>query len=162
MRGFLARIKSNFIKFRTRLSNSNKVKFGKRVLVNSGFVCTTLGGGNIIIGEDVFFNNNCSIHSRCKVIIGDNCLFGEGVKIYDHNHIHNLDGTLFRNQGFKSREVVIGKNVWIASNVIILQGVSIGDNCVIGAGCIIHTNVPSNSVVINNQDLIIKVKGNAN
>lgn len=35
--------------------------------------------------------------------------------------------------------------------------VTIGDNCVIGAGCIIYKDVPDNSVVINQQNLFIKL-----
>jgi acetyltransferase-like isoleucine patch superfamily enzyme len=40
--------------------------------------------------------------------------------------------------------------------VIVLKGVEIGNNCVIGAGCIIYKNIPAGSVVINNQELMIK------
>ena len=39
---------------------------------------------------------------------------------------------------------------------MILKGVTIGDNCVIGAGCIVYKDVPSNTVVVNKQDMLMK------
>ncbi len=106
-------------------------------------------GGIIEIGSGCFFNNNCSINSLSKVTIGDNCLFGEGVKIYDHNHEFKKSNILIKDQGYSMAPINIGSNCWIGSNVIILKGVTIGDNSVIGGGSIIFKNVPANTVVVN-------------
>ena len=57
---------------------------------------------------------------------------------------------------FNTSPIKIGNNCWLGSNVIVLKGVEIGNNCVIGAGCIIYKNIPAGSVVINNQELMIK------
>jgi acetyltransferase-like isoleucine patch superfamily enzyme len=111
----------------------------------------------LIIHENVFFNNGCSINALEKIEIGENTLFGEGVKLYDHNH------TIFKGtkidiskDTFNTGSIIIGKNCWIASNVVVLKGVTIGDNVVIGAGCVIHKSIPSNSIVKNNQTLSIE------
>lgn len=103
-------------------------------------------GGTIMIGDHVFFNHNCSITSMESVTIGDNCIFGENVKIYDHNHRFSRQ-CLIKDQGFSKGSITIGKNCWLASNVTILKGAKIGDNVVIGAGCTIDGEVPSNSLV---------------
>ncbi len=42
----------------------------------------------LIIGDNVFMNNYCSINCLDEIEIGENTLFGEGVKLYDHNHQH--------------------------------------------------------------------------
>ena len=42
----------------------------------------------------------------------------------------------------------------IGRNVTILKGATIGDNCVIGAGCVIAENIPSNTVVRLEQQLL--------
>jgi len=112
----------------------------------------------LLIGKNVFFNNNCSINCLDKIEIGSNTMFGEGVKLYDHNHLTTIsDSELSISKAeFSKAPIIIGKNCWIASNVIILKGVTIGDNSIIGAGCIIHKSVPSNSIVKNNQNLIIE------
>lgn len=115
-------------------------------------------GAQLSIGKNVFFNNSCSINCLDKIEIGSNTMFGEGVKLYDHNHLTAITDSelLISKDEFSKAPIIIGKNCWIASNVVILKGVSIGDNSIIGAGCIIHKSVPSNSIVKNNQNLIIE------
>ncbi len=102
--------------------------------------------GLLEIGNGCFFNNGCSITCMNHISIGTNSIFGEGVKIYDHNyHINSND--LIKNSGHTLGEVLIGNNCWIGSNVVILKGTHIGDDCVIGAGCVIDGNIEDNSIV---------------
>lgn len=116
--------------------------------------------GQVIIGNNVFFNNNCSLNANEKISIGEGTLFGENVKVYDHNHCYHDTERPIKTQGFTSSPVTIGKHCWIGSNVVILKGVSIGDNCVVGAGCVIYKDVPPNTVVYNKQELVMKNLGN--
>lgn len=119
--------------------------------------CIQIGDGKIIINKNIFFNNNCSLNSEDLINIGEGSIFGEGVKIYDHNHRYHDKDIPIKNQGYTHAPVIIGKHCWVASNVIILKGVTIGDNVTIGAGCIIYKDVPSNTVVINKQNLAYKM-----
>ena len=109
--------------------------------------------GSLIIGDNVFFNNYCSLNANNSIEIGEGTLFGENVRVYDHNHRYMNINIPIKDQGFSSSPVTIGKHCWIASNVTILKGVHIGDNCVIGAGCVIFKDVPKNTVVVNKQNL---------
>lgn len=88
--------------------------------------------------------------------IGENCIFGENVLIYDHDHRFRERRGLIKDQGFVIKEVVLGNNIWIGSNVTILKGVNIGDNSVIGANCVIYKDVPENTLVraIRSYDFI--------
>lgn len=99
------------------------------------------------IGDNVFFNNACSINCHVGITIGDDCLFGENVKIYDHNHRFNLDDVPCRSAGFTEAPVSIGRNVWVCANTVICKGVSIGDGCVIAAGAVVRGDVPPNTMV---------------
>lgn len=103
------------------------------------------------IGDNVFFNNYCSINAKDSITIGNDTIFGENVRIYDHNHTFSEKDILIRYQGYTVAPIIIGNNCWICSNVIILKGVTIGDNVVIGAGCVISTDIPSNSICRNKQ-----------
>jgi len=103
----------------------------------------------VILENNVFMNNYCSINAIEKIEIGENTLFGEGVKLYDHNHEYN--GEMVEHRKFRSAPIKIGKNCWLGSNVTVLKGVTIGDNCIIGAGCLIHKDVPAGSVLKLNQ-----------
>ena len=42
--------------------------------------------GRVEFGDNCFVNNYFSATSIKKIKIGIDCIFGEGVKIYDHNH----------------------------------------------------------------------------
>lgn len=136
-------IKKVFFKalFRRKINFEKKVKFRKNfsiIIENEGFVK---------IGKNVFFNNDCSINSIKNIIIEDNCLFGESVKIYDHNHrFSNLEKNII-DQGYTFEKVHIEENCWIGSNVTILKGVHIGKGSVIGAGCVITKSIPPYSLV---------------
>lgn len=106
--------------------------------------------------EYLLFNNFCSLNAIERITIGDVTIFGENVKVYDHNHCYKNPDVPIKDQGFSVAPVNIGKHCLIASNVVILKGVTIGDNCVIGAGCIVYEDVVAGCVVVNKQELLIK------
>lgn len=129
------------------------LKIGRNVTFRKGFSVMIDKKGSLIIGDNVFFNNYCSLNANNSIEIGEGTLFGENVRVYDHNHRYMNINIPIKDQGFSSSPVTIGKHCWIASNVTILKGVHIGDNCVIGAGCVIFKDVPKNTVVVNKQNL---------
>ncbi|NIF05501.1 acyltransferase [Chryseobacterium sp. Tr-659] len=107
------------------------------------------------IGHHVFMNNFCSINCLEHIIIGNNTLFGENVKLYDHNHVYETSPVMkVYPSEFTKAPIKIGNNCWLGSNVTVLKGVTIGDNCIIGAGCTIYKDVPPNTQVINKQELV--------
>jgi acetyltransferase-like isoleucine patch superfamily enzyme len=112
----------------------------------------------LTISDNVFFNNHCSISCLGKVEIGEGTFFGEGVKMYDHNHKYEFrkDGLYPFPNEFTVGEIKIGRNCWLASNVTILSNVTIGDNVIVGAGCLIYKSVPSNTIVMRKEELIFK------
>lgn len=135
-----------------------KIKFGKGVSFRKGFSLVIEKGATVEIGDGTFFNNYCSINALEKVVIGKNCLFGENVKIYDHNHCFNKKDILIKNQGYKKQEINIGSNCWVGSNVIILKGITIGNNSVIGAGEIIKHSINDDTVFSGNTYSAINFK----
>lgn len=134
----------------------NSIKIGKKLNFRKRFNLNVSNGAKLIIGNNVFFNNDCSINCKSLIMIGNNCIFGENIKIYDHNHIFNKVKVPIYKQGYKYKDVRIGNNCWIGSNVVILPGTCIGDNCVIGAGCIISSSIESNMLVTQNRELNIR------
>lgn len=138
--GKLCKIKNNTVfrkRFEINISNSNS---------------------KISIGSGCFFNNDCSLNCRKNIIIGDNCIFGENVKIYDHNHQFNDKFKLIKKQSYSCKSVIIGDNCWIGSNVVILEGTSIGEGCIIGAGTILQGEIPKQTIVTSNRELKLKAR----
>ena len=107
----------------------------------------------LAIGENCFFNNGCSLNVHSKVLIGDYCIFGENVLLYDHDHSFSGDSP-FNEQPIRSSGITIGRNCWFGSNVIILRGVHIGNNCVIGANTVVTKDIPSDTVIYAKQQII--------
>jgi acetyltransferase-like isoleucine patch superfamily enzyme len=139
---FKAMIKKNVYK----IIFGNRLKIGKGTTWRDGFHIA-IEGGQIEIGENCFFNHNCSINSLKHISIGQGTIFGENCHIYDHNHKFRDTDSTIKSQGYRVEDTKIGKNCWLGSNVVVLKGVSIGDNCVIGAGCVVEEDVPDGNVL---------------
>ena len=138
-----------------KLLYGSKFHFSWDLSFRKGFCLAIFGEGEVKIARNVFFNNYSSVSAMNYSSVGEGTIFGENVRLYDHNHIYLNPDIPIKQQGYTSAPIYIGKHCWIGSNVTILKGVTIGDNCVIGAGCVIHEDVPANSIVMNKQELII-------
>src|SRR5665213_2945633 len=104
--------------------------------------------GRLLLGENVFFNNYCSINCLHEITIGDHSLFGEGVRLYDHNHDFRDKDKSIKDQGMRFGKITIGDNCWVGSNTVILPNVTIGNNVVIGANNLVYQSIPANTVVM--------------
>ena len=69
-----------------RLSSGARVMLGDRVESDGRVFITTDGYGRLNIGSGVYFNDGAVISCLGKITIGENTLFGPGVKIFDNNH----------------------------------------------------------------------------
>jgi acetyltransferase-like isoleucine patch superfamily enzyme len=139
-----------------KLIYGRKIIFGKKFTFRKGFSLIIDGeNAKVIIGNNVFFNNFCTVAAMESIKIGNNTIFGENVKIYDHNHQFKDPSIAIKEQGYTSAKIIIGENCWIASNVVILKGVTIGDHSVVGAGTVVYKDVPENSVLLSKQEQII-------
>ena len=124
---------------------------GDTVWMQPPFYCDY--GGNIELGERVFFNFNCVILDVCRVRIGDYCQFGPSVQIY--TPLHPMEAQLRRRQEF-GRPVEIGRDVWVGGAAIILPGVHIGSRAVIGAGSVVTRDVPEGVFAAGNPCRVIR------
>jgi len=136
--------------------NGSSLDIGKNVRFRHFCSIVAKNNGEITIGDNCFFNSYVSINCLGSIRIGNNSIFGEGVRIYDHNHKYGYNGEHRDYAEYKISSVEIGDNCWIASNVVILAGVKIGNNVVIGAGCLIYQDIPSGKIVKSKQELIIQ------
>ena len=117
------------VDFRSKIIEGDKIKKGIMCDPgdNPGIYINASGG--LKLGDNVSIGHNTSITTTNH-------------DIYDHRKTADKKG------------VVIGSNVWVGSNCSIVAGVQIGDNVTIGAGCTIRKNIPSNSLVIQEDSTI--------
>lgn len=114
----------------------------------------------IIIGDNVAFNNDCHIGCINRIEIGNNVLGASRIYITDHYHGRIEPGDLelppTRRPLYSKGPVVIEDNVWIGENVTILPGVTIGRNAIIGANTVVNRDVPPDAVVAGVPARIVK------
>ncbi len=110
----------------------------------------------IRIGNNNHFNNGLSIVAEHgNITIGDDCLVGTNVSIINSD-FHPIRIAQRHKGTQKSKDVVIGNNVWLGNNVSICKGVHIGDNAVIANGAIVFDDVKENTIVRGNPAVFYK------
>lgn len=147
---------------------SSEITIGNNCTIRSSFLSNLIGlyqrtiivareSGEVIIGNNVGMSGT-TIYARKSILIGDYCTIGANVKILD-NDFHPVDPQARLNEDgsmIKSRDIIIGKNVFIGCNTIILKGTRIGDNCVIGAGSVVSGSFGNNVIIAGNPASEIK------
>lgn len=132
------------------ISVSGKVNIRNNVIFN-------INGGKLELGNNVFINSFSSINVQKNIIIKDNVLVGEGVRLYDHDHNYLSYGEE-RKSTFNTESITISEGVWVGSNVIILKGSIIGRNSVIAAGAVVKGIVPAESIYLSREKIIPIIK----
>lgn len=140
---FIALLKKGIYK----LAFGSRIRFGRKTTFRSGFHAACEEGGRIEIGDRCFFNHACSLSALYGIRIGHDTIFGENVKVYDHNHRFRDSQKTIKEQGYTAAPIVIGANCWIGSNVTVLKGAWIGKGCVIGAGCVVKEKIPPYTIL---------------
>lgn len=125
------------------------------VVINQNNFITVKPNAKLSIGKNTYITR-ATISCLGEIEIGENCILGEGMKIFDHNHQYTKEPFSVSKTDFNIGKVKIGNNVWTGANVVILKDVTIGDNVILGAGCVIHKDVPSHSILLSEQKLISK------
>lgn len=124
----------------------------KTLVETSCVICTWHG--------DVILKEGASIGIGSIVIgpvtIEENSICSQNCFISGQSHIFQDISRDILRQGVETKQVVIGKNVWIGSNTVILLGVRIGDNSVIGAGSTVVKDIPPYCVAVGNPARIVK------
>lgn len=140
-------IKSLYIgkSVRIKINKGNVLSFGSNVYVDDycSFECIE---GNVYVGDNTFFNTNNKIVSLKKISIGSNCLFGPNVGIFDHDHRFDISDIPIISQGYNTKEINIGNNIWIGSNCTITRGVKISDKVVVAANSVVTKDITTKGV----------------
>jgi len=146
------------------------ITLGDRVVLTSdpkgtalGVRCATLlrvlgPSGHISIGADTGVSG-ATICSAAGVTIGERCLIGADVKIFDTDfHNHEPEGRRYANPDWAaiSRPVVIEDDVFIGTNSIISKGAHIGRGSIIAAGSIVTGAIPPMSIAAGSPAKVVR------
>ena len=153
---YISRIKLKAIpkmnyNFKLAIKKKSKLIIGMNFRTRNNVSFRVYDGGTLNIGDNDFFNDNCSINCQKNIEIGNNVIFGQNVMLFDHDHDYRNDINKYVRD-----DVKIGNNVWIGANCIILKGVTIGNNVVIGAGTIVKENIDDSVIVYQKRETTVK------
>jgi acetyltransferase-like isoleucine patch superfamily enzyme len=98
--------------------------------------------GSLVLGERVFINTGATVVANHSIEIGDDCLIGDLVAIFDSDY-HSIEPS----RQTRIAPVRLGANVWVGRSAMILPGVTIGDHAVIAAGSIVTEDVPARTLM---------------
>lgn len=116
----------------------------------------------IIIGNNCKFGDRVHISSCREIKIGDNCLFASNILVTDNEHgaysEHDQDSptTPPDLRPIISKSVKIDENCWIGENVVILPGTIIGKGSVIGANSVVKGEFPEFSMIVGSPARVVK------
>lgn len=149
----------------------SRIKIGNKAVLCSDSKGTALGVARPVILRTLTPEASLEIGNDCgasgvvicaaqKITIGDRCLIGADVKIFDtdfHPHSpHNRRYTV-PNWNTISKPVAIGNDVFLGTGTIICKGVNIGNGAIVAAGSIVVSDVPENTIVAGNPAAPVKV-----
>lgn len=126
-------------------------EIAENVTLNRNNFITVKKKAHLKIGKETYITR-ATISCLGKIEIGENCILGEGLKMFDHNHKYNQNPFSVSKTDFNIGKIKIGNNVWTGANVTILKDVTIGDNVIIGANLLIYKDLPDNTILVLNQD----------
>lgn len=131
-------------KFDLLIKNQGNLAIMSRITINDYTHFGVVAEGQMTIGANCFFNRHCVVVCRDRIDIGERCIFGPNVCIFDHDHMFDESGV--HNQ-YKTGPIQIDDGCWIGANVTILRNTHIGEKSIIGAGCVVSGNIPAHSIV---------------
>ena len=140
----MAKINSLKGRIEIDLFSDAKCRIGNFLMTAGPFYIKCTDKAEITIGDNCFFNHNCSLTAAENIVIGNQCMFANNFVVVDQDH-DRKDGKILKE--LVSAPVKIGNNVWCGANVTVLKGVTIGDGAVIAAGSVVNRDVAAYSVV---------------
>lgn len=131
--------------------NRNSIVVGDYCNLNAMIHCNSRG--KVIIGNHVFMNAKTTIRCDHEIRVGNYCMFGPNVRLWDTNN-HPMSASARERQAKEicnktvdsyeagGGPIFIEDNVWLCIDVIVLAGVCIGHGSVVAAGSIVTKDIP--------------------
>jgi acetyltransferase-like isoleucine patch superfamily enzyme len=149
------------LRYRCFISSKAEVELTKNLILGRGVTISSFTkfkatNGILEIGKESGFATCCFLSAESGGIkIGNYCIFGPNVTVTSSNYIHDRLDVPFKEQGFISKGVVIGNNVWVGAGSTILDGTVVGENTIVVANSLLNRRYPPNSILQGNPAKVI-------
>lgn len=157
--------------------NNNTIEIGENCLLTNTDISIQGSNNRLIVDNQVRFMGPCKIvmlgnatlHIKWnagirgvdftvidgKVEVGELCMFSYNIVVRntDSHKVIDLESGKVTNP---SRDVILGRHVWICQNSSILKGCDIGDDSIVALGAVATKGCPPNSIIAGNPGKIVK------
>ena len=124
------------------------ISISKDCMLGRNLFFGTSKDAKIILGENSSINTGTHIVAISGIKIGKDTAIAEYVTIRDQNHRFSDPKNPICSQGYETKPITIGNDVWIGRGVFIGPGIEIGDGAVIGANSVVTTNIPPFAIAV--------------
>ena len=146
-----------------RLMNMDRLSIGNDSYVSRGtlLLCVVDYKGekhdpHLVIGNNVYIGNRCSVSCCNEVVFGDDVTVGDHVYIADGKHGYEDITRGVAPQPLVRGSVRIGRMAWLGYGSFIASELEIGEHSVIGANSVVTKSVPPYTVVAGAPAKVIK------
>lgn len=148
-----------FVQLIANSSHAQAISLGRKTFIRS-MVSLNAGGpdGFIHIGENSGIGQGSVLYGNGGLVIGDNVLIAGQCFIVASSHQFDSTERPISEQGFSSKGITIGDDVWIGAGAKILDGVEIGEGCVVGANSVVNRSVEPQSIVAGVPAKLIRMR----
>ena len=147
------------------MSTRAEVEYGPNFRIGRGskvssFTKIKVGKGLVQIGENTSIATGGFLSSSggSELVIGRDCLIGPSVTISANNYRYDRIDIPIVDQGYTTKGIRIGDNVWIGSGCSIMDGADIGDGAIISANSMVTGSIEENAVAQGNPAKVIFVR----
>jgi putative colanic acid biosynthesis acetyltransferase WcaF len=109
---------------------------------------------NLSLEENVGVADRVILYSQAQIVVGKNTVISQGSHICTGTHDYKS-----RNFELIAKEIIIGKDVWLAAESFVGPGVVIGDNAVVGARAVVTKSIEGGWVYAGNPCRKIRPRG---
>lgn len=140
------------------IEGKKRINIGKRVRIFPGARMEALQNGKITIEDNVYLGQNIHITSEnSELIIGAGSSAMANVCITNIDHNYDSINIPVLEQGYTTRETIIGKNCFIGHGAVIQAGVELMDHVIVGANSVVcRGEYPVNCVIAGAPARIVK------
>lgn len=150
-----------FIRFGCKVSPRAEVELSPLLQIGrhseiASFTKIKAAFGPLHIGSRCFIGAGCFIAShQGGLIIGDDCLISPNVTILASNYNYQRLDLPISRQGYTSKGVRIGSDVWIGSGACVLDGSVLEPGVIVAPNSVVSGHVPAHAIIQGNPARII-------
>ena len=138
------------------IENPQNISIGDNVLIRNNARIESIGNGQVVIGDNVSFEQSLHLISINSVFIGNYVTISFNVMITDVDHEYDDLNVDILSQRLISQKTSLGDYCFIGAGAKIQAGTVLGKQCIVGANAVVRGIFPDYCVIVGAPAKIVK------